>query len=231
MALERAPVLRPLTRLPFAEPQEEAGDLIETETFEEVEAPRHRSAERAPSRADSAQQPGEPADATPPDIRIQVSSVETRQLSAPQPSETFEPGQLVAPEPPRRSAVEARPGTIQAFDDVSSAEASPSPPPELLRPMTPHPALRSRTLSTRFERHETSSTDSAPASQAVRDVTEQSLEPAAVEAAPRITVSIGRVEIKALLPTPPSRPAAIAEPPAPRLSLHEYLTRPQRGRA
>lgn len=53
-------------------------------------------------------------------------------------------------------------------------------------------------------------------------------EPAAPTHPPRITVTIGRVEVRAVPPPPPSsRPRP--QPPAPRLSLDEYLRRREGG--
>ncbi|OAN38269.1 hypothetical protein A6A03_05105 [Chloroflexus islandicus] len=53
-------------------------------------------------------------------------------------------------------------------------------------------------------------------------------EPAAPPHPPRITVTIGRVEVRAVPPPPPSsRPRP--QPPAPRLSLDEYLRRREGG--
>lgn len=53
-------------------------------------------------------------------------------------------------------------------------------------------------------------------------------EPAAPPHPPRITVTIGRVEVRAIVPQPsPSRPRS--QPPAPKLGLDEYLRRREGG--
>ncbi|WP_322513379.1 hypothetical protein [Chloroflexus sp.] len=58
-------------------------------------------------------------------------------------------------------------------------------------------------------------------------------EPVAPTRPPRITVTIGRVEVRAMppsppLPSPPPRPRS--QPPAPKLSLDEYLRRREGGK-
>ncbi|GIV90711.1 MAG: hypothetical protein KatS3mg055_3229 [Chloroflexus sp.] len=129
------------------------------------------------------------------------------------------PAPANAVHPPRLPDVAAAsPASAISFQPASASD----PPCEPVARQTDRPTYRTPASASDPPREPV-----APAPVMPREPVTPPREPAAPPHPPRITVNIGRVEVRAVSSPPPSRPRS--QPPAPKLGLDEYLRRREGG--
>ena len=224
MALEKLPVLRPLAPLPFS-PRHGAGGLVEIEAFEEASL-RPTAGTTAPAMA----RPPANSSVRLPQVRVPAVPLQTQEETEAGGTSTRPVGQLIAPDTSPTPGQGARANVAQEQTAGRAAAPGEKPPLAQIRPsVIPDLPQDRRQAGPRPAQHHSAPGESANfATYSPQAHFAPPLQSPAQ--GPRITVSIGRVEIKATLPPPAPKPAPRLGPAAPGLSLSEYLKRPHGGR-